>query len=236
MPVRAVTLDAGGTLIAVAEPVGDTYARIAARHGLRVGPAEAERGFRAAFAAAPPLAFPGASPVRLPDHERAWWYTVVRRALGGRGGGAAFDAAFTELFTHYADARAWRVFPEALAVLAALRARGLRLAVVSNFDARLGPLLDGLGVAPLLDDVVHSSRAGSAKPDAGIFRVALRRLDTAPADALHVGDEAIADVAGARGAGMAAVLLDRGGGAPRVPPGVVVLPSLAALPGVIDAS
>jgi putative hydrolase of the HAD superfamily len=234
MAIRAVTLDAGGTLITVAEPVGETYARIAARHGVRIGAGDAERGFREAFATAPPLAFPGASPTRLRNHERAWWYTVVRRALGRAAAGPAGDAAFDELFAHYAGASAWRVFPEVPDVLATLRARGLALAVVSNFDARLGPLLDALGLAPWLDAIVHSSRAGSAKPDAGIFRDALARLGVAPADALHAGDDLAVDVLGARAAGMRAALVNRGASEPTVPADVPVLGSLEELPGFLD--
>lgn len=234
MAIRAVTLDAGGTLIAVAEPVGETYARIAARHGLRVRAGDAERGFREAFATAPPLAFPGASPTRLRDHERAWWDAIVRRTLGRAAAGPAGDAAFDELFAHYAGARAWRVFPEVPDVLATLRARGVALAVVSNFDARLGPLLDTLGLAPWLDAVVHSSRAGSAKPDPAIFRDALARLGVAPADALHAGDDPTRDVLGARAAGMQAVLIDRSRSNPTVPEGVPVLASLEELPLLVD--
>ena len=113
MPLGAVTLDAAGTLFEVAEPVGVTYARVAARHGIGVTATELDRAFRAALAGAPPLAFPGASPVRLPDHERAWWYAVVRRTFGGAAASPGFDACFADLFDLYAEAAAWRVFPDA---------------------------------------------------------------------------------------------------------------------------
>lgn len=236
MPIRAVTLDAGGTLITVAEPVGATYARIAARHGIHARADEVERAFRAACAAAAPLAFPGASPVRIGDHERAWWYTIVRHALGPAAAGAALDAVFDELFAYYAAARAWRVFAEVPGVLATLRARALRLAVVSNFDGRLGPLLAALGIAPLVDAVVHSSRAGSAKPDPEIFHAALRRLGVRPDDALHVGDAPVEDVHGAHAAGMRAVLVRRHAATIPVPAGVAVLESLEGLPRLLEAA
>jgi putative hydrolase of the HAD superfamily len=232
LSLRVVTLDAGGTLIAVAEPVGVTYARIAARHGLRVSADTAERGFHDAFAEAPPLAFPADSPARLRDRERRWWRAIVGRAIGP-GPKPALDAAFDELFAHYTDAGAWRVFPEVPGALATLRDRGLRLAVVSNFDGRLAPLIDALGVGRLVDAVVHSSSAGSAKPDPGIFRIALARLGVEPADALHAGDEPLEDVEGARRAGMRALLVDRRRRAPAVPSGVPVLSSLATLPDAI---
>ncbi len=235
MALRAVTLDAAGTLIAVAEPVGETYARTARRHGLRVDPAEAEEGFRRAFAVAPPLAFPGASPTRLDAHERAWWYTIVRQALGATARGASLDACFEELYAHYATAAAWRVLPEVPGVLAGLRARGLRLAVLSNFDGRLGGVLDSLGLRPLVDAVIVSSRVGSAKPDPAIFHAALAALDVRAAETLHAGDEPVEDALGAHGAGLRAALV--GGGHPTrpLPPRVVMLASLADLPALVDA-
>ncbi|HZP43286.1 MAG TPA: HAD-IA family hydrolase [Candidatus Binatia bacterium] len=232
MSLAAVTLDGAGTLFAVAEPVGGTYARLAARHGIRADPADVERRFRAAFVAAPPLAFPGTSPAQLAGHERAWWHAVVRQALGDADP-AALDAAFDTLWAHFAAPEAWRVFPDVAPALAALRARGLRLAIVSNFDTRLLRLVDGLGLARLVDDVVPSTQAGAAKPDPAIFRAALARLGARPAAALHVGDHAAVDVAGARAAGMHAALLARGAEAGT--PGVPRLASLAELPALVDA-
>lgn len=233
--VRAVTLDAAGTLIAVAEPVGETYARVAARHGVHVTTEAAEAGFRRAMASQAPLAFPGAGETERPARERAWWYAVVRAALGTTSPDAALDAAAAELFAHYAGAAAWLVFPEVPAVLAALRARGLRLAVVSNFDGRLLPLLDALGISERVDAVVPSTLVGSAKPEARIFHAALARLGVSPAAALHVGDDLSMDVTGACRAGLRAVLVDRHGRVPAAPAGVPVLRSLDRLPELADA-
>ncbi|MFN8543967.1 MAG: HAD-IA family hydrolase [Candidatus Binatia bacterium] len=233
MPIAAVTLDAGGTLFDVAEPVGTTYARIAAAHGILVDAAAADRGFRTAFASAPPMAFPGISDADRPARERAWWRAVVRAAFGAAATHPAFPACFDALFAHYAVARAWRVFPEIPGTLEALRARGLALAVVSNFDARLPPLLAGLGLAPLVDAVVYSTAVGFAKPDPGIVRTAIRILGVAAADTLHVGDGP-GDVAAARGAGAHAALLDRRGSGNAAPAGASVLRSLAALPALVE--
>ena len=227
MALAAVTLDAAGTLFEPAEPVGVTYARAAARHGIIVTPDEVARGFAAALAGAPPLAFPGAGPADLPARERAWWYAVVRAALGVRAPADALEGCFDELFAHYARPDAWRVFADVVPALTALR--GLRLAVVSNFDGRLPALLAGLGLAPFLDAVVYSSSVAAAKPEPAIFHAALRKLDVPAAEALHVGDGVIADTQGARAAGMRAVLLDRSRRRPPVPPDVRVIDSLAEL-------
>jgi putative hydrolase of the HAD superfamily len=235
MALAAVTLDAGGTLFAVAEPVGVTYARVAGRHGISLDPRALERGFHEAFAGAPPLAFPGASPTRLAEHERAWWYTVVRRAFGEAATARDFDACFGELFAYYARPEAWRVFPEVRDVLGELRQAGMRLAVVSNFDRRLLGLLAGLELAPLVHHTVCSAGVGAAKPDPRIFRVALARLGAAPRGTLHVGDSVGRDIEGARAAGLHAVLLDRDGRRPALPPDVPSVTTLVELPALVAA-
>jgi putative hydrolase of the HAD superfamily len=230
MSAAAITLDAAGTLLAPAEPIGVTYARTAARHAIHVSPDDVARGFAAAFAAAPPLAFPDATDAAdRAARERAWWAAIVAAALGRGAPPGAVDAVFDELYARYARPEAWRVYADVPPALAALRARGTRLAVVSNFDGRLPGLLAGLGLAPYLDAVVWSSLAGAAKPAPAIFRAALTALNARPTDALHAGDSVAADVEGARAAGMAAVLVDRERRSPPLPPDVRVVESLAAL-------
>ena len=209
--IRAITLDAAGTLMAPREPVGETYARIARTFGIAVRPAEVETRFRRALRAAPPLAFPGTDARDRTTRERAWWRDVVRAALGPGASRPRFAACFEALFTHYAQADAWHVFPDVGPALLGFRAYGLRVAVVSNFDGRLPGLLDGLGLTPALDLAVWSSAAGAAKPAREIFEVAARDLGVDLADVCHVGDDVDADIAGAEAAGAMAVHLDRTG-------------------------
>ena len=106
----------------------------------------------------------------------------------------------------------FRPYPEVPGVLAALRERGARLAVVSNWDVSLHDVLERTGLRPVLDAVVISAELGAAKPDPAIFSAALARVEAAASDALHVGDSVEADVEGARAAGVEAVLVTRDGG------------------------
>jgi putative hydrolase of the HAD superfamily len=228
--LAAVTFDAAGTLFDVAEPVGVTYARVATRRGLRLAADDVERRFRDAIAAAPALAFPRVDPAHRRDMERAWWRAIVRASYGEAARAPAFDACFAELFAYYADPAAWELFGDVRPTLTGIRSRGLRVAVVSNFDDRLLGLITGLGLGALVDAVVPSSLAGAAKPDPEIFGVALRRLGVSPDAAVHVGDGPTADVEGARSAGMRAVLLDRVARRPAVSPGVSTITSLSELP------
>lgn len=62
-----------------------------------------------------------------------------------------------------------RLYDDAIGFLEALRARGIRIAIVSNCGETTRPLLVKLGVDVLADVLVLSCEAGSAKPDARIF-------------------------------------------------------------------
>jgi putative hydrolase of the HAD superfamily len=121
----------------------------------------------------------------------------------------------------------FRPYPEVPDVLARLRERGARLAVVSNWDVSLHDVLERTALRPLVDAVVISAEEGVAKPDPAIFRVALEQLGATTAGALHVGDSVEHDVAGARAAGIEAVLVARDGA--EAPDGVRAIATLDEL-------
>ena len=207
--IQAITFDAAGTLMHVAEPVGETYARLAHGLGASLSPQALAAGFREGFPAMPPMAFPGLDEAARLRAERAWWHELVARVVRQAGGVPSFDEYFDALFAHYASGAAWRAYPEAHEALRAARGRDLRVAVVSNFDSRLPPILRDLGFESLLDTVVTSSGCGAAKPDARIFHHALETLGATADSALHVGDSLDSDYHGASAAGMTAVYLER---------------------------
>jgi HAD superfamily hydrolase (TIGR01549 family) len=101
--------------------------------------------------------------------------------------------------------------PGAAAALAALRARGFRVGVVSNADGRVAALLEAAGLAPHLETIVDSHLEGVEKPDPEIFRRALARLGVAAHRTAYVGDIFAIDVLGARAAGLSAILIDETG-------------------------
>jgi putative hydrolase of the HAD superfamily len=205
---RAVLFDAAGTLIRLAEPVGETYARLARPFHLHLEPIRVQSGFAASFRSMPGMVFVGESPERVERLERAWWRELVARTLvaaTNQPGWEGFDDYFDALFRYYAAADAWRVLPGGHELLGELRRRQIRTAVVSNFDHRLRGLLEDLRIRPLLDAVILPSDAGAAKPDARIFQLALQRIGVSPGDALFVGDDPEEDLAGARAAGLTAI-------------------------------
>jgi HAD superfamily hydrolase (TIGR01549 family) len=103
-------------------------------------------------------------------------------------------------------------FADAPPALDALRADGVRLVCVSNWDCSLGRVLESSGLLDRLDGVVSSAEAGARKPDPAIFAAALALVECGPDEALHVGDTPEEDLEGARRAGIRALLIDREGG------------------------
>jgi len=97
--------------------------------------------FRRAMRAAPALAFPGIEAPQRLAFERAWWTSIVATALGVPDADPRLPPCVDPLFLRSAQADAWSVFDDVVPALQALRAHGLRLAVVSNFDGRLPGLL-----------------------------------------------------------------------------------------------
>src|SRR3954449_6379458 len=81
-------------------------------------------------------------------------------------------------------------FEDAAPALGELRARGLRLVVVSNWDCALGGVLERVGLRDLVDDVIASAAVGAAKPDRRIFEAALAAAGCERGQAMHVGDSA----------------------------------------------
>ena len=209
MSIKAIFFDAAGTLITPVRPVGQTYTLLAKTYGLEVSSFEISQRFRTCFAASPPLTFGPVSRESIEQLERDWWKKLVHCVFEPLGPFEQFDRFFSELFSYFARAEAWALYPDVLETLSALQKRGLVLNVISNFDSRLIDILQGLGINGWFEEVFISSRVGHAKPARQIFEMALKRHNLAPGEAMHVGDSEENDLHGAVNAGLLGVLIDR---------------------------
>ncbi|MBO0723353.1 MAG: HAD-IA family hydrolase [Blastocatellia bacterium] len=205
--VQVVFFDAGGTLFEVKGSVGEIYGRFARRYGVERDPDVLTDNFTRSFRSQPPLAFPPGIP-ELHRLEWKWWRQVVLDAVSYFPG---FDDYFDEVYQFFRGREAWTMFDDVIPTLSALKAQGLRLAIVSNYDSRIDDLLCAFEIEGLFAGVHISSRIGAAKPDAAIFRAALSYHQVEPEETIHVGDSLREDIEGAAAAGVRAVLLDRAG-------------------------
>jgi putative hydrolase of the HAD superfamily len=215
---RSVLLDALGTIVELERPWPHLVDELAAR-GVVVGEDDARAAMLAEMAYYRAHHDEAGSWAGLKDLRRRC-AAVIQEQLR-----TALPLADVE--EALLGAVRFRPYPEVPAVLARLRERGMLLAVVSNWDVSLHDVLERTALRPLVDTVVISAEQGVAKPDPAIFRVALERLGTTAADALHVGDSVEHDVAGARAAGIEAVLVARDGA--EAPDGVRAVATLDEL-------
>lgn len=228
MPLQALSLDFCGTLAVEVRSRAAIYAEAGAARGLAVGEKRMATLMDEAHAALP-REVDGA--FRYSDD---WFRAFIERIFHGVLGleHGRLTALEDELFARFSDAATFRLFPGAPELLSAAHAAGLRTLVVSNWSPRLGLILERLGLAEGLDAIVSSAEERLEKPDPALFGRALERLDVPPSAALHAGDHPDRDVAAARAAGLAAVLVDRSGTMPA--DGVPVVDSLPALLAHLD--
>ena len=189
--IDAVTVDGFGTLIEVESPVPRLQTALA-RRGMERSPAEVEAAFAAEVGYYRPRAHLGRDEASLENLRR----DCVRVFLDHVGTAIGAESFVDD----FIDALVFRPVGGAVGALEDLRARGLRLAVVSNWDCSLPETLGRLGL-DRFDAIVTSAEAGAPKPDPAPFALALERLGVQAHRAVHVGDEN-ADAVGARAAGM----------------------------------
>ncbi len=193
--IKAVLFDVGGTLITPHPSVGAIYSAVAARHGVHVAPEKLNLGFRTAWAKR--------------KHERSlidkkWWQSVVEESFG-----QDTSAFFNEIYDEFEKKEVWRIYPDAEITLKALRDRGIRLAVASNWDARLPALLKQLDLERYFERQFISFDLKIVKPDVRFFQFALEEMAIDPMEMLHVGDDPVEDIEGAQKAGLRAYFIDR---------------------------
>ncbi|MGC9504503.1 HAD-IA family hydrolase [Baaleninema sp.] len=211
---KVIFFDAVGTLFGVRGSVGEVYAEVARREAqVETEAAAVETAFFESFKAAPPAEFPETAPEDLLEREQQWWYEVVRNTfetVGVFDRFGDFDRFFDRLFSYFASAEPWFLYPDVLPTLQYWKQQGVELGIVSNFDSRLYAVLEALELSPFFSSVTISTRVGAAKPNPLIFDRAVAAHDCSPEAAWHVGDSYRDDCEGARGAGLRGIWLDRG--------------------------
>jgi putative hydrolase of the HAD superfamily len=206
--IKAIFFDAAGTLIYLPKSVGQHYAFVAERIGLRLEAVTLDHAFAEGWKQMP--ARPAIDGPR-DDDDKGWWRDLVNRVLDRVAptlGELDRDAFFEGAYSHFAEPGVWELYPEVAEVLTGLHGRFV-LSVISNFDGRLRMILEHLGISKLFSHIFLSSELGADKPAPEIYRRALRLSQTQPDETLHVGDDPERDWAGATAAGLSVFRLER---------------------------
>ena len=198
-------------------------ARLGLRYGLDLDPASYDEARRAAFETLE----------RHPEleHDEETWVLFTQRVIEGMGGRGDTYACASEMTHAWEHADHFELYDDVLPTLSALRARGLRLGLLSNTarDLDLFVAHHALEVDAVLTSRVH----GKTKPHEAIFRRMLELLGVDAGDAAMVGDSPEDDIDGALTVGMQALLIDREDRYPQAAPRLRDLRGLPVALGLV---
>jgi putative hydrolase of the HAD superfamily len=222
-----VTFDVWETLLH--DPLGAEVERVAWRA------VEMSRILREGGYPVEPSEIVEAYTVALPEMERTWASAVdfdtpeqVGRVLARLPGDprptldADLAARLSRAYASAALAYPPEIWPDSRPTLEEVARRGYRIGLVCNTGRTPGwvlrELFAGWGILDRFEALAFSNETGVRKPDPAIFRGVLDRLGVTPEVAVHVGDDAISDIAGAKSIGMRAVIVCAECPATPVPP------------------
>ncbi|MEU7279927.1 HAD-IA family hydrolase [Streptomyces sp. NPDC045431] len=198
MTITCVLFDFSGTLFRI-EPAERWLRAVLDASGIAAPPDAVARWAEELEAAG---ALPGGSaPRRIPEHLAEWWATRDVTADHHRATYTALarqvrlpdPALYDALYDRHMTPEAWEPYPDAREVLAALRERGVGVAVVSNIGWDPRPVFRAHGLDRFVDAYALSYEHGVQKPDGRLFRTACEALGREPRQALMVGDDRYAD-------------------------------------------
>ncbi|UCC58212.1 MAG: HAD family hydrolase [Candidatus Bathyarchaeum sp.] len=202
--MKAVLFDLGFTLIKTA-PFPEIYRRILVRFGVKVSIGDivrAQYATESEFDAA-----------NYPVNRRKEYWTEYNASLlenlGVQERRIFLAEKIDELWWEYSHLQ---VYPDVEPTLSKLRAKGLKLGIVSNgFRKDVEHVLEKLRLKRWFDVVVSIDSCNSAKPAKEIFLCALNKLGVQPSEALFIGDSVETDYKGAVDVGIKPFLIDREG-------------------------
>lgn len=229
MPVRLCVFDAYGTLFDVAA---------AAREAAAAPGGEALAGAWQGLAADWRAKQLGYTWLRAVMGAHADFWQVTQDALDWslEARGLAGDGALRDrLLGLY---RRLSAFPEVPSVLAALKARGQALAILSNgTPGMLAEAVASAGIAAHLDDVLSVEAAGVYKPARAVYDLVGARFGTAPGEVLFVSSNGWDAAAGAHYGFVTAWVNRAGEPVDRLPARPHhVLPDLSGIPDLAEAA
>lgn len=206
--IDAVMFDAGGTLIDLRPSKDFVFHKVLSEHGFRVSQERVAETMALAE-----REFDEESANLDGEHEDLFWdnfdkYVLDRLGFEGDGRKFAKDVS-CEFEAIVPRLDSWIEFPDARPLLEDLREHDFMLGVISNATDLVRRVFDNLDLTRYFDSIIVSAEVGVRKPDARIFQLSAKRVNTSPNRIVYVGDKLAVDVVGAKRAGMNSVLIDR---------------------------
>ena len=211
--IRWIAFDLVGTLIYPDPPVARLYASVARRYGSQLSEEDVRQRFAEEFRRNDTAEIEGGGDWRAADglttdeeRERRRWEGIVSRVLDDV---AEPEKCFSELFAWFGQPSAWALYPDVPEGLRRCAAAGYRLALASNFDARLHSVCEGLPELEAIELRAVSSEVGYRKPSGQFYRALIEAAGCRPDEMLMLGDDETNDLRGAQTAELCALRIDR---------------------------
>lgn len=144
-----------------------------------------------------------------PEQTRRYFLDLYARVLNVAGVEGDLMPGLQVYYDRFQDGRYLDVYDDVRPTLDALKARCLRLGVLSNWSEHLALVLERLELDRYFSFLVVSAEAGCEKPDEKIFRMAVDRAETPIERILYIGDYPEEDILPAERIGLDALLIDR---------------------------
>jgi putative hydrolase of the HAD superfamily len=212
MSIRVVFFDMGDTLTTILPSWETLFVNACARHGIHVEHDALVAATREVFGALD--ADESRMTYEATEEADQRYYQEINGEILRRAGAPMNDRMRTvleHLQREFETPAHFHLFPDAIPTLERMRDAGYRLGIISNWSWNLPDLCDGLGITGYFEHIVTSARVGASKPHRAIYDYALHWFGAQPEECVQIGDNAVADVGGAKAVGMHGMLIDRRG-------------------------
>ena len=230
MDRKIVLLDAVGTVIETHPSVVAVYQQHGARFGSSLDEKQVSQRFKVARRKLFAVDTLAADQIRgqlvsSDEIEHDLWRQFIAEVFEDV---ADSQGLFESLWDFFADSKNWRVYPDVASSLAELKSGGCYVAIASNFDSRLLPIIESFDEFESLDGVFCSAELGFRKPDPAFYQELKQRISKVLGESItdqqitFTGDCRENDFHGPRRQGWEAYWLDRSGSASQVADKVVL--------------
>lgn len=208
--IKKVFFDVGGTLITPHPSVAAVYKKFGEGFGLTATENQLNQAFRSAWPRHEGFGKPASTRLSHDSESiKNRWKLLVEDVFGQVRFHGDRDACFLALYHAFERPDVWKIYPDVLPVIDALKKQGLALGIISNWDARLRPLLGELDLEKYFESIVISCEVGIEKPKSEIFEAARADCKCSFTEMIYVGDQPEFDVVAPKKLGMQAFLIDR---------------------------
>lgn len=189
--IKVVFLDAEGTFLRFYPSLGEIYKDLFGRYGIIVDPGKTEEALRSAYRKVfqetikPPL---------NGEICKEAWKRVFEQVFKHLKSYPQFEILFKEAFDFFSKPECVEVIPGFREFINSLKKRGIKCAIISNWDCRLYSVLEGHGLLHHFDAVFLGCEVGYLKPDLRIFQIALDHFKVTPEETLMIGDSLKDDI------------------------------------------